>query len=257
VDGGIRDAAVRIGLRENGPALAVSLLLAAGVKLAYSRVGPDELRWMTGPTQAVVGLVCGLDFTYETGYGYVNLAHRLVIAKSCTGVNYLLAVFGLLTFTFVPAVASRRLKLCLVGVLAGGAFGVTVLVNALRISLALALHERSVAWGWLGAGRVHRIAGIAVYFASLVGVHLVGRYALRHAQARDQAARPLLMAPLFWYGLLALAVPLLNGAFVTRPLAFAEHCGWVVLVTLLLAGAFGVGRRLFWSGARGEPVDQP
>ena len=239
MDGGIREAAVTIGMRENGPALAAGLLLAAGVKLAYSRVGPDDLRWMTGPTQALVGLVSGVDFTYETGYGYVNLAHRLVIAKSCAGVNYLLAVFGLLTFTIVPAVASRRLKLCLVGVLAGCAFGVTVVVNALRISLALALHERGVAWGWLSAGRVHRIAGIAVYFASLVGVHLLGRYALRCAQTENHAVRPLLLAPLFWYGLVALAVPLLNGAFATRPLLFAEHCGWVVLVTLLLAGAFG------------------
>ncbi len=87
---------MKLGVRENGPALAASVLLAAGVKLAYSRCGPDDLRWMTGPTQAIVGLLSGIDFTYETGYGYVNLAHRLVISKSCTGVNYLLAVFGLL-----------------------------------------------------------------------------------------------------------------------------------------------------------------
>ena len=71
----------------------------------------------------------------------MNLAHRLVIAKSCTGVNYLLAVFGLLTFTLVPAVAGRRRKLCLVGVLAGVRVRRHRLVNALRIALGLALHE--------------------------------------------------------------------------------------------------------------------
>jgi exosortase K len=256
VDGGTGEDAVTIRIRENGPALAAGLLLAAGVKLAYSRLGPDDLRWMTGPTQALVGLVSGLDFTYESGYGYVNLAHRLVIAKSCAGVNYLLAVFGLLTFTLVPAVASRRLKLCLVGVLAGCAFGVTVLVNALRISLALALHESGVAWGWLSAGRVHRIAGIAVYFASLVGAHLAARYALRHALTEHRTARPLLMAPLFWYGVVALAIPLLNGAFAARPLVFAEHCGWVVLVTLLLAGVFGAGAGRTLARPRQERVGE-
>ena len=95
----LRGAAVRPAVRENAPALAVSLALALATKAAFSRLGPDELRWMTWPTQALVGLAAGLDFTYEAGYGYVDLAHRLVIAKSCTGVNYLLAVFGLLVAT--------------------------------------------------------------------------------------------------------------------------------------------------------------
>ena len=139
-------------MRENGLALAASVLLAAGVKLAYSRCGPDDLRWMTGPTQALVGLVSGIDFTYESGYGYVNFAHRLVISKSCTGVNYLLAVFGLLTFTLVPAVPGQRRKLLLVGALAACAYGVTVVVNSLRIALGVALHEGGFAWGWLERG---------------------------------------------------------------------------------------------------------
>jgi exosortase K len=230
------DPAVTLNLRENGPALAASVLLAAGVKLAYSRLGPDDLRWMTGPTQALVGLLSGIDFTYETGYGYVSFARRLVIAKSCTGVNYLLAVFGLLTFTVVPAVSGRRTKLFLVGGLAACAYGVTVVVNALRIALGVALHEGGFAWGWLSEGRVHRLAGIVIYFLSLVGVHAVGRYALRRSQ--DGVASPLLTTPLLWYGLVAVALPLLNGAYTARPHLFAEHCAWIVLVTLLLSGLF-------------------
>jgi len=232
-------------LRENGLAFAASLLLAAGVKLAYSGIGPDDLRWMTGPTQALVGLVTGIDFTYETGYGYVNLAHRLVISKSCTGVNYLLAVFGLLTFTLVPVVSGQRTKLLLVGALTACAYGVTVVVNSLRIALGVALHEGGFAWGWLGAGRVHRLAGIVVYFLSLVAVHAVGRHAVRHAHGGAGAASPFLMAPLLSYGLVALALPLANGAFAARPHLFAEHCAWIVLVTLLLSALLThrVGRR--------------
>ena len=230
-------------VRENGLALATSLVLAAGVKLMYSGTGPDDLRWMTGPTQALVGLATGIDFTYETGYGYVNFAHRLVISKSCAGVNYLLAVFGLLTFTLVPVVRGQRRKLLLVGGLAACAYGVTVLVNALRIALGVALHEGGFAWGWLDAGRVHRLAGIVVYFLSLVGVHAVGRHAVRYAQGG--AVSPLLMAPLISYGLVALAIPLANGAFAASPRLFAEHCTWIVLVTLLLSALIvrRVGRR--------------
>jgi exosortase K len=228
---------VRLDVRANGLALAASLLLAASVKTAYPRLGPDELRWMTWPTQALVGLGTGIDFDYEGGYGYVSLAHHLVIAKSCTGVNYLLAVFGLMAFTLVPSLESPYGKLPLVGALAACAYAVTIVVNAVRITLGVALHEGGVAWGWLDAARVHRIAGIAVYFVSLVGVHALGRLAIRRVEDRDHAASPLLAAPLFWYGALAIAAPLLNGAFAARPLLFAEHCAWVAGVTLMLAGA--------------------
>jgi exosortase K len=229
---------VTLAARANGPAFAATALLAAGLKVAYSRGGPDDLRWMTGPTQALVGIASGIDFTFETGYGYVNLAHRLVIAKSCTGVNYLLAVLGLLTFTVVPSVSSPRTKLLAVAGLAACAYAVTVVVNALRIAVGVALHEGGFAWGWLSAGRVHRLAGIILYFVSLVGVHAVARHALRRGQGAAEAVSPLWMIPLLWYGLVALAVPFVNGAFAARPLLFVEHCAWVVVVTLLVSACF-------------------
>jgi hypothetical protein len=150
-------------------------------------------------------------------------------------VNFLLAVFGLLTFTLVPATPGGRRKLLLVGALAASAYGVTVMVNALRIVLAVALHEGGLAWGWLSAERVHRLAGIVVYFVSLVGVHVVARHAAGQSHGGAGAASPLLMAPLLSYGLVAVALPLANGALAANPLLFAEHCAWIVVVTAALS----------------------
>ncbi len=110
-----------------------------------------------------------------------------------------------------------------------------MVVNALRIALGVALHEGGFAWGWLSADRVHRLAGIVLYFLSLVAVHVVGRHAVRLSQGGAGAASPLPIAPLVSYGLVALALPLANGAFAARPLLFAEHCAWIVGVTVLLA----------------------
>ena len=224
-------------VRKDGPALAVSLALAAGAKAAYSRVGPDELRVLTAPTQALVGLMTGIDFSYEGGYGYVSFAHRLVIAKSCTGVNYLLAAFGLLAFTVIPAVAGARRKLAVVPVLAAGACAATVVVNAIRIALAVALHDGGFAWGWLDAARVHRLAGIVVYFGSLIALQSVARFVLARHHA-DGRITPLPLAPLIAYGAIAIAVPLLNGALAARPRLFAEHTAWVVGVAVLLSALF-------------------
>jgi exosortase K len=128
-------------VRENGAALALAVMVAAGLKLAYSRLGPDQLTFMTGPTQALVTLISGCDFTYESHYGYVSLPHRIVIAKSCTGVNYLLAVFGMLAFTLVPAAAGQRAKALALAAAAAVSYAATVGVNALRIALGIALRD--------------------------------------------------------------------------------------------------------------------
>ncbi len=238
-------------LREDGPALAVSVLLAAGAKAWYSVAGPDDLRVLTAPTQALVGAMTGIDFTWEAGYGYVSLARHLVIAKSCTGVNFLLAVFGLLVFTLVPALPGRRDKLRSLAPIAMVAFGVTVIVNALRIGLGVALHDGGLAWGWLSAERVHRLAGIVVYFGSLVGVHAAGRRALGWWAGPSPAPAPLRVAPLVAYGLVAVAVPLANGALAARPLLFAEHVAWIVLVTVLAPALLGRAFPGPAAGARG------
>ena len=228
-------------VRENAVAFAVSALLAFALKAAFSRLGPDELRWMTAPTQALVSAASDLRFTYEPGYGYVDLGRRLVIAKSCTGVNYLLAAFGLLVATVVPEVRGTKRKLAAVAGVAAAAFAVTVVVNATRIVLGVALHDGGWERGWLDAARVHRLAGIAVYLGSLFGLHTVARRALASA---DGVARGL-VRPLAAYGAITIAVPLANGAASARPLAFAEHCGWIVAAAALAWAA----RRCYRSAA--------
>jgi exosortase K len=233
---------VRPAVRENAPALAVGLALAVTLKAAFSRLGPDELRWMTAPTQALVAAATDLSFTYERGYGYVDFGHRLVIAKSCTGANYLLAAFAMLAATVVPDVRGRCRKLAAVALLALIAYGVTVVVNAARIAVGFALHDADWEGGWLDAGRVHRLAGIAVYLASLVGAHAVARGV---AEARGvRSVTPLLAAPLAAYVAITVAMPLANGALAAHRWRFAEHCAWIALALLCAGAAAGAHRRV-------------
>ena len=235
---------MRPAVRENAPAFALSLALALATKAAFSRLGPDELRWMTWPMQALVGVAAGLDFTYEAGYGYVDLAHRLVIAKSCTGVNYLLAVFGLLVFTRVPRAAGHARKMAAVAGMAAAAYTVTIVVNATRIAVGLAVHEAGWEAGWLTPARVHRLAGIAVYLTSLLAVHA--------AASRVESGAPGgagWLAPLVAYAAVTVAIPLANGALLAHPSAFAEHSAWVALAVLVAGAMACVRRRAAMRGA--------
>jgi exosortase K len=224
--------------RANVVALAVSLALAAGAKQVASRGGPDDLRVLTAPTQALVTAATGVGFTSEPGYGYVSLDHHLVIAKSCAGVNHLAAVFVLLALTVVPAVRASRAKLLVLPALAAAAWAVTVAANALRLAVAMALHDGGVAFGWLDAARVHRLAGIVVYFASLVAAHA----AARRLVARETPA-PLVLVPLGVYLAVAIAAPLANGAYAARPRLFVENTAWIVAGSAAVVIAAAVMRR--------------
>ena len=234
--------------RENVPALAIATIAAYAIKAAFSRLDPDELRFMTAPTQALVGAVTGMEFTYEDGYGYVALAHHLVIAKSCAGGNYLLAAFGLLATTLVPAVGGQARKLKAVAVALVSAYAVTVVVNAIRIAVGVALRDGGWEWGRMTPERVHRLAGIAVYLASLVGVHGAAR---RVAAAGGGSG---LFAPLVAYLAVTIAIPLANGAASARPLLFAEHAAWIALVSLL---AWGAGRWYRSAAPRTRSMEDP
>jgi len=68
--------------------LLVVVLCALALKVYYSTATPDELRWILAPTTALVELLSGRSFTFESYAGYMSSDHRFVIAVSCAGVNF-------------------------------------------------------------------------------------------------------------------------------------------------------------------------
>src|SRR5689334_5204226 len=70
--------------------LAVVVLCALALKFYYSTATPNELRWILAPTTALVELLSGRSFEFESFTGYMSSDHTFVIAVSCAGVNFLI-----------------------------------------------------------------------------------------------------------------------------------------------------------------------
>ena len=81
------DIRKRIGLVNAIFYLAV-VLIAFGLKYHYSKAGSDALVWILTPTATLVEQISGIPFEYETGTGFVNSVHRIIIAPSCAGVYF-------------------------------------------------------------------------------------------------------------------------------------------------------------------------
>src|SRR5262245_19026682 len=73
------------------------LVGAFALKLHYSTASADQLRWILAPTTALVELVSGASFEFESHAGYISRERGFLIVGSCAGVNFLIAAFLMLS----------------------------------------------------------------------------------------------------------------------------------------------------------------
>jgi len=148
--------------------LAVAALVVWGMKRHYADAGADDLWWILSPTAQVVATVTSTAFVAVPSEGYVSYERLVVIEKSCAGINFLVAAFGMLTVALLHRVRSGFSGLCVIAVSLSAGYLAAVFVNATRITIALWLADRPSAVLALGPSQVHRLEGIVMYFAGLV-----------------------------------------------------------------------------------------
>lgn len=213
---------------------AAALLFALGVKAFYATADADALGFVLGPTAALVGTLSGHRFEAEPGVGYLSRDLAFVIAPSCAGLNYLVIAFGTLVACFTCRIATPARRWGWLAAAAAIAYAATLLVNAVRIALALALREAALPL-WLSAGQAHRIEGVVVYLGSLwllalaVPVLLPAR---REPVARVGRWWTVAVSLALYLGV-TLSIPFANGAW--RDPGFLDHASTVLGVSGVLA----------------------
>ena len=146
--------------------VAAAALIAFGMKRHYTTARADDLRWILSPTAQVVGAMTGTAFRWQPQEGYFSRDRLFLIEKSCAGINFMVAAFGMLTLALLHRAGSGRSAARVLGVSLLTSYLAVVLVNAVRIAIAMWLAARPVTP--LSAADMHRVEGIVVYFGSLV-----------------------------------------------------------------------------------------
>jgi exosortase K len=204
-------------------AMLAAISAALGIKAFYSHSGADELLWVLGPSAWLAKFAGGIDLVYERGAGYISHTHHLVVGPSCAGVNFLVICFLCLYFSFARHFDSKARWLFLSAIIA---FTGTVGANGLRIFVSAHLWDASFYRPWMSAEEMHRVAGVTIYYASLLALYLA-------VQSRIGTAAPR-SAPLLWYIGISLGVPLAGRIYAGGGGDFAGHAAWVLAVVILL-----------------------
>ena len=150
------------------------------LKLTHQHATVAELRWLLGPTSALVEVATGTGATFVPAVGHRNPALGIVLVGSCSGFN-----FWLLTTTLLAGVALRqadRVRGRWLAAALGAGYSLTLLANTARIltavQLGATLPPRLLGYGWL-----HQAEGALVYI-----VFLLGGYVAFTAWCRPRAA---------------------------------------------------------------------
>ena len=210
-----------------GAQLAVVLLCALALKFYYSNATADELLWILAPTTAMVELLSGRSFAFESYTGYMSSDHRFVIAVPCAGVNFLITAFLMLGLRRLWRERLQGVSWSFLPLTATLAYVTTLIANTTRIWVALEIQRRSVEVDGLSGNQLHRLEGIVIYFGFLLLLFMLSE---RMETAKPRTA---LLFPLGIYYATTLGIPLLNGSY-RQGIPFWEHFGFVLVLPLIV-----------------------
>jgi exosortase K len=208
----------------------VILVCAFTLKLYYSAASANQLRWILAPTTALVELVSGASFEFESHAGYLSSDRSFLIARSCAGVNFLITAFLMLSMRRLVRHREQGRSWRFIPTALTIAYLVTLIANTARITIALRMQKMPAGIGWLSPDQFHRLEGIFVYFGFLLLLFVISE---KMDSEKSSGLLRQSFFPLVVYYATTLGIPLANGAWL-QGADFWEHSLFVLLVPLLL-----------------------
>lgn len=163
---------------------AAVVLAVIGVvvgKELYRDASAGGLSVFLAPTARLVGWITGRSFEYEAGTGWIDRGGTFIISPACAGVNFALAAWLALMIARSAAVHGGRTLVEAAIVSAAIAYVATVVVNTVRVAIAVGLHHADL--GAMDRGEVHRMEGIVVYLGGLVALYAIAARRREHVCA--------------------------------------------------------------------------
>jgi exosortase K len=151
------------------------LVLAAVIVIAgkqyFREASADDLHWLLAPTARCVSVLTGTHFVREAGAGYIDRSVTFEIAPVCSGLQFMLAAILALSIGWLSGMQSWKAAAKRVVVAVGAAYVATIVVNTLRISIALRMHAHD-----LSGSELHRLEGVVVYLGGLCALYAMARH---------------------------------------------------------------------------------
>lgn len=113
------------------------------LKFGYTVADNDELTFLLKPTDKIVGHLTNSHSIYFSGKGYYHNGLNILIEKSCSGFNFMLICFCMLTFLFLKYADKATFKLLIIPTSLVLSYFLTIFVNASRIFVSIIIQKQA------------------------------------------------------------------------------------------------------------------
>lgn len=152
------------------------------LKFWYAKTTSEDVLFLLKPIAKLVNIITGSEAVFQSEIGYVNENLNIIINKSCSGFNFLMIVFLMLSFLLHKFFKPGYFQFLISPVVLVFSYGFTIVVNVSRILLSVVVN-RFVKPG----GLIHQFEGTFVYMSFLMLLYLGVDYLLKQTKYEEFA----------------------------------------------------------------------
>jgi len=128
---------------KNIPYYLTAIGLFILLKFGYTLADNDSLTFLIKPTDKLVGLLTNSKSVYFSDKGYYHETLNIIIEKSCSGFNFWLLCFCMLTFLLLKYIDKPLFKVLSIPLSLILAYILTIFVNASRIFASIIIQNQA------------------------------------------------------------------------------------------------------------------
>ncbi|MCT4604729.1 MAG: exosortase K [Marinisporobacter sp.] len=140
--------------------------IATGIKMTYQCGDFQYLLYILKPVTKLVELFLGVSFQYYEGIGFINESLKIHISRGCSGVNFFIMVFLMISFSFLPKIKNKN-KLSALLIFFMSSYCITIISNASRI-IGASLMMNILTFPMRYERLIHQSIGVVFYFVNLM-----------------------------------------------------------------------------------------
>lgn len=156
----------------------IALLVFVVLKIIFKYANTEQLEFLLKPTNKIVEIITNSNSEYVFKKGFYHESLNIIIDKSCSGFNFWLISFLMLSFLLLQNFINKKMRLIVLPLALSLAYFITILVNSSRILIAVFAQNTFIKmhadYSWL-----HQAEGSFVYLFSLVLVYLTTELLLK------------------------------------------------------------------------------
>ncbi len=166
-------------MKKNIPYYFITIAVFIAFKLFYTQAENNSLRFLLKPTDKLVAFMTNSKSQYLSESGYFHKELNIIIDKSCSGFNFWMVSFLMLTFLGFKFIFKRTNRLLIIPIVLAISYAFTILVNTSRILFSIMVTTAQVQFTEKKFSWLHQAEGIFMYLSFLILIYLAVEYILK------------------------------------------------------------------------------